>query len=130
MSAQISGKQIVWGVPAGAITGVHSVTTSGIVQSFGVQFGGETEVITDEDGDKVTRVDHGAENKLSMEVICEPSTTMPEKGDELTGLGTIDGVDFTTGRVFVDDANAEYTGNASKKISISATHYPGMPADA
>jgi hypothetical protein len=87
-------------------------------------------VITDEDDDPVTRVDHNAERKVTLLVICKSSTILPAKGAELTGLGTIDGVNFSTGRVFVDDAKAVYSQGGAKKISMSATHYPTLLADA
>lgn len=130
MSASIKGVQVVWGVPEGAITGAHSVVTAGIVESFDIQNQGGTTVITDEDDDPVTRIDHNAERKVSLTVVCKSSTTLPAKGAELTGLGTIDGVNFGTGRVFVDDATATYTQAGVKKISMTATHYPTIVADA
>ncbi len=129
MAKKISGKAVVWGVPANMIAGAHTVTTSGILQSFSVQPGGGDDVINDEDGDPVTRVDHGTINKINFEVICEPDTVVPVKGDEITGLGTLEGIDFDTGRVFVDDPQVNFTNAAAKKITVSATHYPSMPAD-
>jgi hypothetical protein len=130
MAASIKGVQVIWGVPAGAITGAHSVVTAGIIESFEITNGGGTTVITDEDDDPVTRIDHNAERKVALSVVCKATTILPAKGVELTGLGTIDGVNFATGRVFVDDAKAVYSQGAVKKISISATHYPIMAADA
>lgn len=129
MSASIKGRTVVFGVAAGAISGVHSVTTSGIVQSLSISAGGETAEIGDEDNDFVTRVDHGAKNTVSLEVLCEPDSELPVKGDELTGLGTIDGVAFGTGRVFVDTAQVQHQNGQVKKISVTATHYPSMAAD-
>ncbi|MES2995909.1 MAG: hypothetical protein V4733_03775 [Verrucomicrobiota bacterium] len=129
MAAAIKGKQIVWGVPAGGITLAHAATTSGIVESIDIESGGETAEINDEDGDVVTRVDHGTENKVTINVIAIVSTALPEKGDELTGLPAIDGIALNTGRVFVDTSKVTYTGKDAKKISITAVHYPTMPAD-
>jgi hypothetical protein len=132
MAASIKGKQVIFGVPAGVITATHSVTTSGIVQSFSVEPGGSTSTVEDEDDDIVTRIDHKAENKVTMEVVCLSNSVMPAKGAEITGsgLGTIDGVNFTTGRIFVDAPKAQYDKGGVKKISIAATHYPTMAADA
>lgn len=132
MAADTKGKQVIWGVSAGAIAGAHSVTTSGIIQLFEISRGGGTTTVEDEDDDTVTRIDHKAENKLSLEVVCVSTTLLPEKGDEIAGasLGTIDGVNFTTGRTIVDDAKVVYSQGAVKKISVSATHYPVMTADA
>lgn len=130
MSASIKGYQVIWGVPAGAITGAHSVVTAGIVESFEIDNQGGTTVITDEDDDPVTRIDHNAERKISLSVACKATTVLPAKGAELTGLGTIDGVNFGTGRVFVDDAKSVYAQAGVKKISMTATHYPTMAADA
>jgi hypothetical protein len=129
MAASIKGRTVVFGVAAGVITGTHSVTTSGIVQSFGVTKGGETAEVGDEDNDYVTRIDHGAKNSISLEVLCEPDSDLPDKGDELTGLGTIDGINFSTGRVFVDSAQVQHQNSQVKKISVTATHYPSMAAD-
>lgn len=130
MAASIKGVQVIWGVPSGAITGAHSVVTAGIVESFEIDNQGATTVITDEDDDPVTRIDHNAERKVSLSVICKATTVLPAKGAELTGLGTIDGVAFGTGRVFVDDAKAVYSQGGVKKISVTATHYPTIVTDA
>lgn len=129
MAASIKGRTVVWGVPAGVITGAHSVTTSGIIQSYTLGGGGETTEIGDEENDIVTRVDHGAKNSISLEIMCEPDSTLPEKGDELTGLGTIDGINFATGRVFVDAPQVQYQNAAVKKFTVTASHYPDMAAD-
>jgi hypothetical protein len=129
MAKKISGREVIWGVPSGVIAGAHTVTTSGILQSFSIQPGGSEEIINDEDGDPVTRIDHGTVNKISFEVVCEPDTTLPLKGDEVTGLGELEGIDFSTGRVFVDDPQVTLTNAAAKKLTVSATHYPLMPAN-
>lgn len=129
MAASIKGRTVVWGVTAGIITAVQSATESGIIQSCSLAVGGETEIVKDEDGDPVTRIDHGATNQFDFEVMCEPDSVLPTKGSELTGLGTIDGINTGTGRTFVDTAKVDYANTAVKKISGSATHYPSMPAD-
>lgn len=129
MAAKISGREVVWGVPSTVIAGIQTVTGSGIIQSFSIQPGGSTDIVNDEDGDAVTRIDHGAINKINFEVMCEPDTTLPEKGDEVTLLGTLEGIDFSTGRVFVDDPQVTFGNAAVKKISVAASHYPTMGAD-
>lgn len=129
MAHSIKGRVVVWGVPAGVITGVQSVTTSGIVQNFTATRGGEVAEIGDEENDFVTRVDHGKKNTGSIEIMCEPDSTIPDKGDELTGLGEIDGIDFDTGRVFVEDASVTYQNAQVKKMTVPFTHYPDMAAD-
>jgi hypothetical protein len=130
MSAAIKGKQVLWGVAAGAISAANVAVTGGIITSFEIDSQGGTTTVGDEDDDIVTRIDHAAENKITMEVDCVAATTKPAKGTELTGLSTIDGVTFGTGRTFVDSSKVVYARNGVKKISVSATHYPGMAADA
>lgn len=133
MSAQIKGKQISWGIPSGVITGATSLLTAvGIVESFELDPGGSTTIITDEDDDPVTRIDHNAENKFTMTVVCVATTAKPAKGAEITGssLGTIDGINFATGRTFVDSAKVVYNKGGEKKLTVAATHYPTMGADA
>ncbi|MCW1921324.1 hypothetical protein OKA05_02095 [Luteolibacter arcticus] len=125
----MKGREVVWGVPAGVITGVQSVTTSGIVQNFTVNRGGEVAEIGDEENDIVTRIDHAKKNTGSIEIMCEPDSTLPEKGDELTGLGEHDGIDFAEGRTFVEDASVTYQNAQVKKITVPFTHYPDMAAD-
>lgn len=129
MSASIKGRTVVFGVTAGAITAAHAATTAGIVESFSISAGGETVDIGDEDNDLVTRIDHGAKNTVSLEVLCEPTSDLPAKGDEITGMGTIDGVAFGTGRVFVETAQVQYQKAQVKKITVTASHYPSMAAD-
>jgi hypothetical protein len=130
MAASVKGKQVIWGITSGVITAGNSIlTNAGIIQSFEIDSQGGTTIIGDEDDDAVTRIDHNSENKISLEVHCVSATVKPAKGAELTGLGTIDGVAFTTGRTFVDSSKVTYSQGGVKKISISATHYPVMTAD-
>jgi hypothetical protein len=131
MSAVVKGKQIIWGVPSGVGTeAAKYVSGGGIALSFAISRGGATTPIGDEDDDIVTRVDHAFENKVTLEVQCVSGTALPAKGAEITTLGTLDSVTFGTGRTFIDDAKVDYANSAGKKISISATHYPAMAADA
>jgi hypothetical protein len=132
MSAAVKGKQLSWGIPSALKTAATTIfTDSGVVTSVSVEDGGGTTVINDEDDDAVTRIDHAGEHKVSFEVHATASTVKPAKGTEILGatLGTIDGVNFSTGRTFVDDSKADYLPNGVKKITISATHYPAMGAD-
>lgn len=130
MAAAIKGKQVIWGISSGAVTAANAAVTAGIIASFEVDSQGATETVGDEDNDIVTRIDHAAENKISIEVDCLSTTVKPAKGAELTGLGTIDGVAFGTGRTFVDSSKVVYNRAGVKKISVTATHYPVMAADA
>ena len=130
MAAAIKGKQIIWGVPSAVVTAALVAATGGIVTDFEHTAGGATDTVADEDNDIVTRIDHGAENKISLTVDCMSTTTKPAKGTELTGLGTIDGVNYGTGRVFVDDSKVVYNRAGVKKLTVTATHYPAMVADA
>jgi hypothetical protein len=129
MAVNNKGRKVVWGIAAGVITGAHTVTTAGILQGFSIQAGGETGEIKDEDGDIVTRIGHGAKNKVTVEILCEPTSKLPLKDAEMTGLGTLDGLNFSTGRVFVDDATVTYANADVKKISVNLSHYPEMAAD-
>ena len=129
MAAAIKGKQVIWGLPSGVITAANVAATGGIISSFEIDSQGSTTTVTDEDDDVVTRIDHSAENKISIEVDCTSATVKPAKGVELTGLGTIDGINFTTCRTFVDSSKVVYNRAGVKKISITATHYPIMAAD-
>jgi hypothetical protein len=133
MSAAIKGKQIRWGIDSSIITAAGTIlTNAGIVQSFKLSKGGQTTYINDEDDDAVSRIDHDFENKITLDVIGVSATVPPAKGLEIVGatLGTIDGVDFTTGRTFIDSVDVDYTQGGATKISLAATHKPGMGADA
>lgn len=132
MSAAIKGKQVSWGIPSAGITGILAAVAAGIIDSFEVTSGGGTTTVADEDDDIVTRIDHAVENKFNFTVDCTSSTTRPLKGAELTttAFGTLDGIAFTSGRSFVDDSKVLYNRAGVKKLSVSATHYPTMAADA
>ena len=130
MAAAIKGKQISWGVSAAGITLANAATTAGIVESITIERGGETSKIVDEDGDIVTRIDHGEEIKLEIEVKALLTSTVPAKGTEITGLAAIDLIPINTGRTFVESAKVTYSGSDAKKISISAVNYPVMAANA
>ena len=129
MAAQVKGVQVIFGVPSGVKTEAAKLV-AGIVSSYSISRGGATTTISDEDDDIVTRVDHAYENKVSLEVTCTSLSALPAKGTEITGMLTLDSVTFGTGRTFVDDAKVDYSNSAAKKISVSATHYPAMAADA
>jgi hypothetical protein len=120
---------VIWGITAGVTTLSNAATTAGVVENASIQLGGATETVVDADGDHVSRIDHGAENKITLEIKCLATSTLPDKGTELTGLSAIDGVALNSGRTFVDDAQVTYASTAVKKITVSATHYPTMPAD-
>jgi len=132
MAAAIKGKQVSWGIPSAGVTGILAAVTAGIIDSFEITAGGGTTTVSDEDDDIVTRIDHAAENKFTFTVDCTSATVKPAKGAELvtTAFGTLDGIVFTAGRSFVDDAKVVYQRAGVKKLSISATHYPIMAADA
>lgn len=124
MSASVKGKQLVWGVPDGVKTAAEAAFTTGIVESASVARGGSNEDIADEDGKYVTRVDHGGTNQVEITVKALDDSTVPEAGDVLTGLGTIDGVNLDAGSVIVDEAKEIFAGAGVKKLSITATHLP------
>jgi hypothetical protein len=130
MAVAIKGKQISWGIPSAAKTASDALV-SGIVSSFRVTRGGASEDIPDEDGDLVARVDHGKFNTVSFESrVATATPSLPEIGAEITGLGTIDGVAFGTGRVFIESAEITHQGTSSTTVSFGAKHYPIMVADA
>lgn len=129
MAASISGRQVVWGVPSDVITAVQTVTTSGIIQDFTFNDGGNTEEVPDEDGDFVARVDYGKKNSLSFTVVAEDDTVNPEKGDELTFAAAVDGIALDEGRIFVETAEVVTSNSSTKRIAVTASHYPDMEAD-
>jgi hypothetical protein len=130
MAAAVKGVQVVFGVPAGVNTEVLKFVTAGVVADYGIALGGATDTVSDGDNDIVTRIDSAAENKVTLSINAVATSVLPAKGLEVTGLLALDGVTFATGRTFVDDSKVDYANNAVKKISVSATHYPAMAADA
>ena len=132
MAAAIKGKQVLWGIPTAGVTGITAAVTAGIVESLEVTSGGGTTTVNDEDDDIVTRIDHAAENKFTFTVDCLATSARPVKGTEVitTAFGTLDGINFAAGRAFVDDSKVVYQRAGVKKLSVSATHYPTMAADA
>lgn len=129
MADTIKGKQVIWGTDSFSNSLSAFTTNAGIVQSFSVSIGGASTNVLDEDGDIVSRVDSAGENKITLEVVALSGTVPPSKGTAITGLPTIDGIAFGTGRLLTDDAKVDYSNAAVKKISINATHYPSMGAD-
>jgi hypothetical protein len=128
MAAAVTGTQVLFGIPASAVTNSAATTTAGIVESYSVQLGGSTEEIGDEDNDIVARIDHAAINKVSLEVLVQSTSTIPEKGSTITGLSTVQGITLGTGLVIVDDAQVTFTKAGVSKLSVSASHYPTMTA--
>lgn len=132
MAASVKGSLIVWGVQDDPRDAALVAMTSGIVTSFSVAKAGATTTISDEQDDVVTRVDHAEESKITIEVLAQSTSTIPDKGDliDMSGLIIlngdliIDGIDFSDGSLIVDDAKIDYGFAAAKKISISATYTP------
>jgi DNA polymerase II small subunit/DNA polymerase delta subunit B len=129
MSARISGVQISWGIPSAAKTAAD-VFAQGIVEDFKQAVAGGTAEIADEDGDMVTRVDHGDKNTINFTVKILEGTLLPVKGSEVTFATDIAGMGLDGGRCFVESAEITYKGNEASTASITITHYPFMPEDA
>jgi hypothetical protein len=130
MANTMKGKTILWGVPSDLKTiGAAAVTAAAVVKSASLAKGGKTTTITDEEDDVITRVDSAFENKFDFEVVCVATTALPAKGAKLTATGTVHGVVLTTGQLIVDDAKLNATNGSETTATITATHYPEMPAD-
>jgi hypothetical protein len=128
MAVQVSGKQVSWGIPSAGKTLADSIV-EGIVQDFEVSTDGNVEEIPDEDGDFVSRVDHGAKNTVTFSTIVTASSpALPAKGTSVTFASAIDGVSLNTGLAFVESASISYAGTSTTTVSITVTHYPGMTA--
>lgn len=130
MAVKIEGRQVKWGITAGIKTASDALI-AGIVQSASIEPGGNMEEITDEDGDIVTRVDHGKSDILNLTIlVTAASPSLPEKGDEVTGLGTYNGIDFSAGRAFIESASWGEGGVQAAQVTLQIKHYPEMAADA
>lgn len=128
MSARIKGVQLSWGIPAAAKTAATAFA-EGIVEDFKPSIAGNTAEIADEDGDFVTRIDHGDKNQVTLTVKILADTELPEKGTEVVFSAPIGGVRLDEGRCFVDSAEITYKGNDASTASFTVTHYPEMEAD-
>lgn len=115
MAKVIKGKQIVWGTDD-----VTNPLASGILTDFSVDHSIQTDEITDEQGDIVSVVLHGAKGEMSLDVICEAATTAPAPGAELD----IDG--FTGGKIIAMGSNEKWSRAGAKTLSVKATHYPDL----
>src|SRR5690606_22614979 len=121
------GKQVTWGIPATAKTAANALV-EGIVQTFKASRGSADEEVVDEDGDLVSSITHGHFNMLDIAIkVTDTAPEMPEMNDRITGLGIIDGINFSPGQVLVKTADITRTGAASADVSIQAKHYPYMP---
>lgn len=123
MSATISGREVVWGIPSGVKDAVHGVTTSGIVQSVNKAGSIQEAEIMDEDSEYCTHVAYGRKRDLTIEVIAEPDTVEPVEGDV---IGPLTALGITGGQVIVKTSNVVFSNAEAKKLSIQATHYPEM----
>lgn len=126
MAASIKGRKVVWALPGAIVTGIHSVTTSGVAQNLSADDGGQEHEVVDENSDICTVIFHGDKNEVKFDVTCEPTTVKPARGQEIT---PVSGLGLSGGRVFVKSSNVVYSNADAKKLSVSATHYPTMGAD-
>jgi phytoene dehydrogenase-like protein len=130
MAVQVSGTQVSWGIPSAGKTVADSLVT-GIVQDFEISTDGNVTEITDEDGDIVSRVDHGEKNTVTFStLVTAASPTLPAKGDEVTFAAAIDGVALNTGEAYVESASIAYAGTSTTTVSITVSHYPSMTTPA
>jgi|DEB0MinimDraft_10_1074344.scaffolds.fasta_scaffold05150_4 hypothetical protein len=128
MAVQVSGTQVSWGIPADGKTAADSLV-EGIVQDFEISTDGNLTEITDEDGDFVSRVDHGEKNTVTFSsLVTDTSPTLPAKGASVTFSAAINGVALNTGLSFVEDASIAYAGTNTTTVSITVSHYPDMSA--
>jgi len=127
MAVQVSGTQVSWGIPADGKTAADSLV-EGIVQDFEISTDGNLTEITDEDGDFVSRVDHGEKNTVTFSSLTDTSPTLPAKGASVTFSAAINGVALNTGLSFVEDASIAYAGTNTTTVSITVSHYPDMSA--
>lgn len=126
MAVSIVGTSVEWGIPAEGKTAADSLV-AGIVQDFEVTVGGNVNEITDEDGDYVTRVDHGEKNSVTFtSIVTDANATLPPKGDQVTFSTAIDGVALNNGECYVEDASITHQGTDTTTVSITVTHYPDM----
>ena len=131
MAVNVEGRQVSWGIVAAGKT-ISDSLVSGIVQSFELSRDGAVSEIADEDGDLVTRVDHGGKNNITFSaIVTEVSPTLPIKGAEVTFAADIDGFAlFTSGRGFIESASIVYSGTSTTTVSFSVTHYPLLTINA
>ena len=129
MAVIINGKQVHWGIPS-AVKSASDALIEGIVDDVRFSRDGSTTEITDEDGDIVTRVDHGEKTIVTLTTrITATNPILPGKGDEVTFSAAIDGVALDQGRSFVESAETTYKGNDTSTASITIHHYPEMLAN-
>jgi hypothetical protein len=132
MAASIVGKQVVFGISSSVKTLSDSII-DGIVQSASASRGGNVEKIVDEDGDIVTRIDHGAEDTIEISLlVAAAAVALPAKGSEVTygAVTDIDGVDVSTGRGFIEDVSSSQSSAATTEVSLTITHTATLLADA
>jgi hypothetical protein len=126
MAVSIVGTQVTWGIPAAGKTVADSLV-AGIVQDFEISTDGNVAEITDEDGDIVSRVDHGAKNTITFSsLVTAASPTLPAKGTEVTFAADIDGVALTSGEGYVESASISHQGTNTTTVSFTVTHYPSL----
>jgi len=126
MAEKQTGTTVKWGIPSTLKTASDSVV-AGIVQSVNPSVDGATTEITDEDGDIVTRIDHGEFNMVSFEaIVTEATPSLPKKGDSVTFSAAVDGVSLNTGKVLVESASITHSGANATTVSFTVKHYPHM----
>jgi len=53
--------------------------------------------------------------------------TLPAPGQQLTGIGTVDGINFDQGLCIVDEGvEIKYANKEAVSVSMGFTHYPAM----
>ena len=122
MAVSINGTTVQWGIPAAGKTVADSLV-AGIVQDFEVSTDGNVAEITDEDGDLVSRVDHGAKNTVSFSSLVTTATpVLPVKGTAVTFAA----VALNVGEAFVESASISHAGTNTSTVSFTVTHYPSF----
>jgi hypothetical protein len=112
-TAKIKGRQVIWGIVAGA----GDTHAAGIITRIGRKKAGDTEFVYDNEGFTITEIFYNDTDEVSVDVLCEAGTAQPENGDDVTIAGVL---------ALVQTSDLLWEQKAVKKLNITAKKFVNL----
>ena len=112
-NVKIKGRQVVWGI----VPGAGDTHSSGIITRIGHKKAGAEDFVFDNEGFTIAQIFYDDIDEVSVDVMCESATAIPERGDAITIAGCA---------ALVQSAEVAWEQKAVKKLNITAKKFVNL----
>ena len=113
MNAVIRGRAAIWGIH----TEAGDTHAAGIIVDQGYNLTGDEDVVLDDEGFVIAKAYFNDQNQCDINIICESTTAMPDRGDDIQIAGVA---------CMVDSAELKWDQKGWKKFAAKATKYMNL----